>query len=117
MVLDLESPNRKSVDQDMIRHNAKLSNRAPNRESAGVVDIQPIDLTDGRSPKADADRASQDLDGEFPTFGCTHGLGVRDAIDSGGVRVHDDGACDNGARKRAPSDFVNSGQQEPASRA
>ena len=41
-------------------------------------------------------------------------LRVVDAADGARVGGHDDGACDDGARERAPSDFIDSGEKGTA---
>ena len=41
-------------------------------------------------------------------------LRVVDAGNGAHVGRHDHGTCDNGARERAPSDFIDSGDQRPS---
>ena len=47
------------------------------------------------------------------TLGGGELLGVVHAGDGAHVGRHDDGTCDDGARERAPSDFIDSGDQRP----
>ena len=47
------------------------------------------------------------------TLGPGELLGVVDAADGAHVGGHDHGACDDGAREGAPSDFVDPGEKRP----
>jgi len=114
-MLDFQRPDRETVDQYVIWNDTQLADGATNRESARVVDVQPIDLANGSGAKSNTDRAGDDLGGQLATFSSAHGFGIRDTVDRSCIGIHYDSACDNGARERAPSDFVNSSQKEPAS--
>jgi hypothetical protein len=114
-VFHFQGADRVAVDEHLTRSYTKLADGSADRQSAGVIDVEAIDLSNRSRTEPDADGSRDNLDSQVSSLGSANGLGVSDPVDGGCIRVHDDGACDNGARERAPSDFIHSSEKEAAS--
>ncbi len=94
-----------AVDEDVLVA-ADPGDRPAHREMGGVVDVEPVDLGDGRG--ADADRhgppANQRL--EPLALGHREGLRVADAGDPMAAGPHDDRGGDDRATGRGDADLV-----------
>src|SRR5690348_1147901 len=76
-----------------------------------MKDVEPIDLANRRGANADRERAGTNLCGEPLALIGRELLRIIDAANDALIRRHDDGARDNGTRERAPSDFIDAGDQ------
>ena len=113
-VLVAQTADRIAVDDDVVRREGQVRQRAAHRQDGGVIDVDGVDLVDRCRADADREGAVADAHGEALAEVARQALGVIDAADGAGVGRHDDGACDDGARERAPSDFIDPGEQRSA---
>ena len=112
-VLDAERADGIAVHEHVIRRDAKPPQGAAHGEHGGVVDVDAVDLPHRRGPHGHAERTFPDARRHALTLGPGELLGVVDAADGAHVGGHDHGACDDGAREGAPSDFVDPGEKRP----
>jgi hypothetical protein len=106
-----EGADRLAVEDDVVGGDAEPRERAPDGERRGVVDVEALDLADGSGAEGKGDGTVPDAGRQPLPLGWGELLRVVDAADGAGVGWHDDGASDDGARERAPSDFVDAGDQ------
>src|SRR4051812_37788293 len=71
-----------------------------------MIDVDAIDLANGRRANAHAHGGLEDPRREALPLGGVEPFGIIDATDRPLIGRHDDGTCDDGARERAPSDFI-----------
>ena len=115
-VLDAERADRLAVDEHVVGRDREPRERAAHREHRGVIDVDAVDLAHRRRAERHAEARSRIAPASLSRSARRELLGVVDAADGARVGRHDDGACDDGAREGAPSDFIDSGD-ERASRA
>ena len=111
---------RLTVNQHMIRFAAKparhTSQRPAHGEHRGVVDVDLVDLAGTGGTERNHEGLLADAGSEHHAGGGVELFGVVHAGDSTASGRHHDRACDNGARKRAPSDFIHTHQERPVQR-
>jgi hypothetical protein len=95
----------------VVGHEAEAGDGAAHRQDGGVVDVDRVDLPDRGGAESDRQGALADPRGEALAQLGGQRLGVVDSANRPGVRWHDHRACDDGARERAPSDFIHSGEE------
>ena len=110
-VLHAKGPNGISVHQHVIRRYPEAAEGPPHGQDGGVVDVEPIDLANRCGADADAERPIMNARRQLLTLGARELLRVVHSANRASVRRHHDRACDDGARKGAPSDFVDSGEE------
>ena len=103
--LRLEVGDPQPVDEHVVV-TAEPGDRAAHREVGRVVDVQPVDVGDGRRPDADRDSPATDDRRQALTLAGGQRLGVADARDPVAVGRHDDGRRDDGAARRGDADLV-----------
>ena len=110
-MLDAQRANRETVDHDVIGRHGKAHDGASNCEHRRVIDVVAVDFTHTR--RADRERKGTFADAHRQPFPLTRPKPLRiiDAADRLRVARHDDSACDDGARKGAPSDLIHTGEQ------
>ena len=106
-----ERGKRVAVDQHVIGADRQPLERALHGQHGGVIDVEPVHLVDRRGPDTEGEGMSPDLEGEPAANGARELLRVVDPRDGAFDGRHDDRACDDGARERAPSDFIDAGDQ------
>ena len=105
-VLDIERANRVPVDHHVMRRHGQPPDRTPDREHRRMINVDPIDLAHGGGAEADRQGTLADAPRELLALRTVELLRVVDATDGARVGRHHDGACDDGAREGAPSDFI-----------
>ena len=88
---------------------AEAGDRPAHREVRRVVDVQLVDLADGRRADADGDGALPDHRGEALALGRGQRLRVADALDPVAAGLHDHGRRDDRAARRRDTDLVDPG--------
>src|SRR5260221_14727 len=113
-VLDAEGADAVSVDDHVIRCHGQPLNRAAHGEHRRMVDVQPVDLTHAGSANRERETAFTNADGELVAHRRGKRLRVVHSADGLRIRRHDERTCDDGARERAPSDFIDTREKRPA---
>jgi hypothetical protein len=121
-VVDAQRAQRQAIKDDVMDRGV----RPPGRERAGtvgdrplhgqhgrVMDIERVDFTRGGGPETKRYGSVPNGLRQSNARRGIESLGVVHADNGASVngKRHDDGACDNGARERAPSDFIDSGKE------
>jgi hypothetical protein len=79
-----------------------------------VEDVEGVDFSNGRGSDGQRERALSNAHAELLALLAGEPLRIIHAAKSGNARRHDDGRCDDGAREGAPSDFIDTGDQQYA---
>jgi len=102
---------RAAVDEDGVGDHSKPGQGTTGGSDCRLQNVVPFDLADRGRTERDVEGAEANERREAFALEFAEHLRVRDAGDSALVGRHHDGAHDNGARERAPSDFVHTGDE------
>ncbi len=113
-VRDRQRANLLSVNQNMIWRQRQATKRAPHRQHCRVIDVDPVDFANGGRTDSDGEGVLPNPHGERDALCGCQLLGVVNSSYGPVTGRHDHSACDNGARKGAPSYLIDTGDESPA---